>query len=183
MSGIGATKTVAIDVDSVLADVMVTWTNEYNKRRHTKINKSEITVWDIPKILYISAYETSELFNYVWKYRWREIPPTEPKIGTIVKNIHSKGYRISVLTKRDRSSVPYVARWLDFHDVYSDDLLFVYDGTPKAEYPFDILIDDAPTNLIDVVSPKSAILFNQPWNNDFNWSVRVNSLTEAENIL
>ena len=105
MSGIGATKTVAIDVDSVLADVMVTWTNEYNKRRNTKINKSEITVWDIPKILYISAYETSELFNYVWKYRWREIPPTEPKIGTIVRNIHSKGYRISILTKRDSPSV------------------------------------------------------------------------------
>ena len=73
------------------------------------------------------------------------------------RNIHSKGYRISILTKRDRSSVPYVARWLDFHDVYSDNMLFVYDGTPKAEYPFDILIDDAPTNLIDVVSPKSAI--------------------------
>jgi hypothetical protein len=33
------------------------------------------------------------------------------------------------------------------------------------------------------VAPKSAILFNQPWNHSFDWSLRVNSLSEAEQIL
>jgi 5'(3')-deoxyribonucleotidase len=58
-----------------------------------------------------------------------------------------------------------------------------YDAVPKANYPFDILIDDAPKNLIDIISPKSAILFNQPWNKNFSWPVRVNSLSEAEKLL
>ncbi len=183
MAGIGAARTVAIDVDSVLADVILVWTKEYNRRRHARITKREIIVWDIPKILPVSQNEIYQLFSYVWKYRWKEIPPTEPQIGEITKRLHRKGYRISILTKRERPTVAYVAKWLDFHDVYSDDLLFVYDSTPKAEYPFDILIDDAPKNLIDVIPPKSAILFNQPWNRDFDWPVRVNSLSDAEKML
>ncbi|MDF2767712.1 MAG: hypothetical protein K0S91_547 [Nitrososphaeraceae archaeon] len=147
MAGIGAARTVAIDVDSVLADVILVWTKEYNKRRHARITKREIIVWDIPKILPVSQNEIYQLFSY------------------------------------KRPTVAYVAKWLDFHDVYSDDLLFIYDSTPKAEYPFDILIDDAPKNLIDVTPPKSAILFNQPWNRDFDWPVRVNSLSDAEKML
>jgi uncharacterized protein len=183
MSCIGTSKTVAIDVDSVLADVMVMWANEYNKRKNAKVTKQEIKMWDIPKILPISSDEVYRIFRYVWEYRWKDIPPTEPHIGKITNRIHHKGYRISILTKRERSTVAYVAKWLDFYDVYSDDLLFVYDATPKAEYPFDILIDDAPINLVDIVAPKSAILFNQPWNHNFDWSLRVNSLSEAEQIL
>ena|SRR6187200_513249 len=183
MSGVGASKTVALDVDSVLADVMLVWTNEYNKRKHSKITKNEITVWDIPEVLPISVNEIYRIFHDVWKYRWREIPPTEPQIGEIARRIHCKGYRISILTKRERSTVAYVAKWLDLHDIYSDDLMFIYDATPKADYPFDILIDDAPKNLVDIISPKSGILFNQPWNKSFDWSVRINSLSEAEKIL
>src|ERR671916_552321 len=175
-----AVKTVAIDVDSVLADVMHVWTDEYNKRNKAHITKKQIAKWDIPTILPITPNQVYRYFTYVWKYRWREIPPTEPQIGEITKRIHRKGYRISILTKRERPTVAYVAKWLDFHDIYSDDLLFVYDSTPKAEYPFDILIDDAPKNLIDEIPPKSAILFNQPWNRDFDWPVRVNSLSDAE---
>src|SRR5215217_4500777 len=86
-------------------------------------------------------------------------------------------------TKRERPTAPYVSKWLDFYHIYTDELLFIYDAVPKANYPFDILIDDAPKNLIDVISPKSAILFNQPWNKNFNWPVRVNSLSEAEKLL
>jgi hypothetical protein len=32
-----AVKTVAIDVDSVLADVMLVWTDEYNKRNKAQL--------------------------------------------------------------------------------------------------------------------------------------------------
>jgi 5'(3')-deoxyribonucleotidase len=178
-----AVRTVAIDVDSVLADVMLVWSDEYSKRNKRSITKKDITAWDIPTILPITPDEVYKYFSHVWKFRWREIPPTEPVIGDVTKKMHRKGYRISILTKRERPTAAYVAKWLDFHKVYADELLFVYDGVPKANYPFDVLIDDAPKNLVDVVPPKSAILFNQPWNKTFNWPVRVNSLSEAEKLL
>lgn len=179
----GAVKTVAIDVDSVLADVMLVWVDEYNRRKGTKISKEDITRWDIPTILPVSPGQVYKYFTYIWKERWKEVPPTEDGIGKITERLHKKGYRISVITKRERPTVAYVAKWLDYNEVYLDDLLFVFDAVPKAEYPFDILIDDAPKNLVDISAPKTAILFNQPWNRDFDWPVRVNTLSEAERIL
>ncbi|AIC14955.1 5' nucleotidase, NT5C type [Nitrososphaera viennensis] len=185
MSGstLRAVKTVAIDVDSVLADVMLVWADEYNRRRNAKITKEDIIKWDIPTVLPITPEDVYEYFSHVWRNRWREIPPTEPDIGAVTRRIHRKGYRISIITKRERPTVAYVAKWLDMHRVFADDLLFIYDAAPKADYPFDVLIDDAPKNLVDVAEPKSAILFNQPWNRDFDWPVRVSSLSEAEKLL
>lgn len=176
-------KTVAIDVDSVLADVMLVWADEYSKRSKTLVTKKEITQWDIPTILPITPDQVYRYFSHVWKNRWREIPPTEPDIGEVTERIHRKGYRISIITKRERPTAPYVAMWLDLHRIYADELLFVFDAIPKANHPFDVLIDDAPKNLMDIVAPKSAILFNQPWNVDLVWPVRVNTLSEAEKLL
>lgn len=178
-----AAKTVGIDVDSVLADVMLVWADEYNLRRNGKITKGSITKWDIPTVLPITPDDVYSYFSHVWSKRWTEIPPTEPDIGAVTKRMHKKGYRVSIITKRERPTVAYVAKWLDFHDIYADDLLFIYDAVPKANYPFDVLIDDAPKNLVDVVAPKSAILFDQPWNRDFEWPVRVSKLSEAEKLL
>lgn len=181
--GIGPTKTLAIDVDSVLADTMVVWTDEYNIRMGTQISKSEITSWDISRILPISPIHISRLFNHIWKHRWLEIPPTEIGLGEITKKIHRKGYRISILTKRERATISYVAKWLDRYDVFSDELVFVYDDIPKSDYPFDIIVDDAPSNLMDLVFPKVGILFDQPWNRYFRWPIRVCSLMEAALLL
>jgi uncharacterized protein len=183
MSVFGATKTLSIDFDSVLADTMIAWTKEYNKLKNTNITKSEITYWNIGMILPLSADEISTMFNYVWQHCWRNIPPSEPGQSEIIKRIRRRGYRISILTKRERPTIAYVAKWLDYHDIYSDDLIFIYDNRPKAEYPFDILIDDAPSNLVEITPPKAGILFNQPWNKDFNWPLRVNTLREVEQIL
>jgi 5'(3')-deoxyribonucleotidase len=178
-----AVRTVAIDVDSVLADVMLVWADEYSKQNKSKITKEDITRWDIPTVLPITPDQVYRYFSHVWKNRWREIPPTEQGIGDVTKRIHRKGYRISIITKRERPTAPYVAMWLDMHKIYADELLFIYDAVPKANYPFDVLIDDAPKNLVDVVAPKSAILFNQPWNRDYDWPVRVDKLSEAEKLL
>ena len=177
------TKTVGIDVDSVLADVMITWTDEYNKRTGNNISKYDIINWDIPNVLPLTPEQVHEFFGYVWEHRWQEIPPTEQNIGQATERIHRKGYRISLVTKRERPTVPFVAMWLDLHKIYADEMVFIYDAVSKANYFFDILIDDAPKNLIDIASPKSAILFNQPWNKNFQWSTRVNSLSEAEVLL
>ena len=140
MSAVRATKTLSIDFDSVLADTMIVWTKEYNKLKHTNVTKSEITYWNIGMILPLSADEISTMFNYVWQYCWRDIPPSEAGQSEIIKRIRRRGYRISILTKRERPTVAYVAKWLDYHEIYSDDLIFIYDNTPKTEYASDILI-------------------------------------------
>ncbi len=175
--------TLALDVDSVLADTMIAWTKEYNIRTGSCISKSEITSWDISRILPITPSSISDLFDYIWKHRWVEIPPTGIRLGEVTRNIHRKGYRISILTKIERATVPFVVKWLDLYDIFSDDLVCVYNDTPKSDYSFDIIVDDAPSNLIDLVPPKIGILFDQPWNKCFRWPIRVGSVTELELLL
>ena len=178
-----AAKTIAIDVDSVLADVMLIWADEYSKRNKVRVTKKEILSWDISTVLPITPNRIYRYFNHVWKYRWREIPPTEPDIGDVIERLRHKGYRISIITKRERPTAPFVAMWLDRHRIHADELLFVFDSVSKANHPFDVLIDDAPLNFADIIAPKSAILFNQPWNKDFDWPKRINMLSEAEKLL
>lgn len=179
MLNLDSRRTLAIDLDSVLADTMVIWVEEFNKRNNSSINKDSIVSWDISKTLDISVSEVSDIFTYIWDKRWKDIPSTEPAIGNTVSNLHSKGFRISILTKRYRSSVANVIKWLDLHKIHCDDLLFVYDDAPKTNYPFDILVDDAPINFSQLVHPRIGILFNQPWNKNFTWPMRIDSLSEV----
>jgi uncharacterized protein len=183
MVDLDSRRTLAIDLDSVLADTMVIWVEEFNKRNNSSINKDDIISWDISKTLEISITEVSDIFTCIWDKRWKNIPSTEPSIGNTVSNLHSKGFRISILTKRYRSSVGNVIKWLDFHKIHCDDLLFVYDDAPKTNYPFDILVDDAPINFSQLVHPRIGILFNQPWNKNFTWPIRIDSLSEVINLV
>lgn len=176
-------RTLAIDLDSVLADTMVIWAEEFNKRNKSSITKESITSWDISKIFDITITEVSDIFTYIWDKRWTDIPSTEPSIGHTVSDLHNKGFRISILTKRYRSSVNNVIKWLDLHKIHCDDLLFVYDDAPKTDYPFDILVDDAPINFNDLVHPRIGILFNQPWNKNFSWPVRIDTLSQVNSII
>ena len=175
MSTVGATKSVSIDFDSVLADTMIAWTMEYNRLKHTNITKNEITYWDIGMILPLSAEEISKIFNYVWQH-WQEIPPSEPGQSEIIKRIHRRGYRISILTKRERSTAAYVALIIMIFILM---ILFFYMTIRPNRILFRYSKDDAPSNLVDITSPKIGILFNQPWNKDFNWPL----LSEAEQVI
>lgn len=176
-------KTLAIDLDSVLADTMLIWIQEYNRRKKADILKNDIVSWDISQVFDIAVEEISQIFTDIWHRHWRKIPPTEPDIGITTKKLHERGFRISILTKRFRPSVVNVAKWLDLYDVYCDDLMFVYDDRPKAEYPFDILIDDAPVNLMSIRHPKLGILYSQPWNMDFIWPTRIDKLRQLDLLI
>lgn len=179
MPDLDSRRTIAIDLDSVLADTMLIWVEEFNKRSNSSIIKDDVISWDISKILNISISEVSDIFTYIWDSLWKKIPATEPCIGNTVTELHDKGLRISILTKRYRSSVGNVIKWLDYHKIHCDDLLFVYDDAPKTNYPFDILVDDAPINFSQLFPPRMGILFNQPWNKNFEWPTRVDTLSDV----
>jgi 5'(3')-deoxyribonucleotidase len=176
-------KTLAIDLDSVLADTMLLWADEYNRRKHANIRKNDIISWELPDVFNMPVEEISQIFTHIWDRRWKEIPPTEPDIANTTYVLHQRGYRISILTKRFRPSVVNVAKWLDLYEVYCDDLLFVYDDRPKGEYPFDILVDDAPINLMNIRRPRKGILYSQPWNTDFVWPDRISKLTQLNDLI
>lgn len=176
-------KTLAIDLDSVLADVVVTWVNEYNRLKDSNIVKEDIVAWDIHTLLPITETESNSLFSEIWISRWRDIPPTQNSLEKIIERLKMQNYRISILTRRDRKTIPYVYNWLETNHIDYDDLICVFDSNPKSIYPFDILIDDAPQNIVDIKYPKKGILFDQPWNRSFKWPIRINRLSDLFHCL
>ena len=175
-------QTIAIDLDSVLADVMIVWIDEYNKINKTNIKKSDITEWDIHKILPISKKKSTSLFTNTWVKRWEEIPLTKKNNPDVINDIKRKGYRISIITKRERNTIPFVSFWLDKNKIIYDEIVFVFDNQPKMKYPFDLLIDDSPDNLRNLQYPKKGIIYDQPWNKNF-YCKRISSLDEIIKIL
>lgn len=176
-------KTIALDLDSVLADVMHIWIEEYNAVFKTTIKKQDISDWHIHNILPISKQKITDLFIVSWKKRWRDIPPTSSDISDVINQLQNRGFRISIITKRERVTMPFVAHWLDYNQISFNDIVFILDDVSKNHYPFFLLVDDSPINAKEIVTPKQIIVFDQPWNKFLTSYVRIKKLSEIINLV
>jgi 5'(3')-deoxyribonucleotidase len=175
--------TIALDLDSVLADVMHTWVEEYNIIFNTSIKKQDISEWHIHNILAQSEVFIHNLFTHVWKKRWKDIPPTSNDISTVTYLLQKAGFRLSIITKRDRNTISFVSNWLDLHNIYFNDIIFILDDSSKAYYPFFLLVDDSPYNAVDILYPRKIVIFDQPWNKTLVNYTRIYKLNELFNLI
>jgi len=176
-------KTIALDLDSVLADVMQIWIEEYNIIFKTSIKKEDICEWHIHNVLPLSEKSAQDLFIHVWKNRWKDIPPTCDDISAVTNLLQKAGYRISIITKRDRATMSFVSLWLDLYDIYFNDIIFIFDNTSKAYYPFFLLVYDSPINAVEILLPRRIIIFDQPWNKSLIDYPRIHALNELFNLI
>jgi uncharacterized protein len=171
-------KTIALDLDSVLADVMYTWLEEYNLIYNTSLIKQDIVEWDLHNILPISEKYIHDLFTHVWTHRWKDIPPTSTDISIVTNLLQKAGYRISIITKRERPTMSFVSHWLDLHNIYFNDIVFIFDNTSKSCFPFFLLVDDSPVNAAEIFYPRRIVIFDQPWNKNLTNYPRIRKLNE-----
>jgi 5'(3')-deoxyribonucleotidase len=176
-------KTIALDLDSVLADVMLIWIEEYNMIFHANIEKKEILDWHLHNVLPISKNQISDLFISVWKNRWRDIPPTSSDVAKVIDDLMKQGFRISIITKRERVTMPFVSYWLDFHNISFNDIIFIFDDAPKNHFPFFLLVDDSPINAKEITPPKRIVIFDQPWNRSLDSFPRIVNLNQLPSLL
>lgn len=178
-----ADNTIALDLDSVLADVMQIWLEEYNNMFQTNFTKNDISDWHIYNVLPISKEEISSLFIRVWKNHWQDIPPTSNDIADVTDHLISQGFRVSIITKRERVTVPFVSYWLDLYKVSFNDLIFIFDDVSKNRFPFFLLVDDSPINAKEIISPKRIVIFDQPWNRSLVSYDRIYKLNQLLSLL
>lgn len=194
---------IALDIDSVLADIIPIWCIEYNRRKEKDIlsgktfpvQKADIVGWNFHHYLPIEEMEVYDIFHVVWTKYWEDIPPTEENLGEVVNNIIKKGHRVSILSARKRFSIPMVAQWVIKHNIPYNDLIFIEDMRPKSDFPFDILLDDGIHNVkeldgkeiivgtgindipITKQNPKG-VLMTQPWNINEDHPYKASSVSE-----
>ena len=178
-----ADKTIALDLDSVLADVMQVWLEEYNIMFQSNFTKDDISDWHIYNVLPISKEEISDLFIRVWKNRWQDIPPTSNDVAEVTDQLISQGFRVSIITKRERVTIPFVSYWLDLYKVSFSEIVFIFDDVSKNHFPFFLLVDDSPINAKEILSPKKIIIFDQPWNRSLVSYDRIYKLNQLIRLL
>ncbi len=170
---------IALDVDGVLADVILCWIERSNRhRRH--LTKEQITSWDFWRFHGIDRYDFYRELSDCWK-GWRTIPPTEKNLAENTKRLQEFG-RVDIVTARERSTDGFVRQWLKLHDISYDSYVSVVDGTLKADLDYDVFIDDSPLNASALAEKgRSVLLYGQPWNAGFHSpkSIRISSLNDA----
>jgi uncharacterized protein len=169
----------ALDVDGVLADVIVSWLNYSNSIR-PNISKKQVTDWEFWKKFDINPFDFYSELSSCWK-NWKSIPVTEENLSTTTKKLSTLG-QIDIVTAREHSTNSFVKNWLNYHDISYDNYVSVIDGPMKADLDYDVFIDDSPLNAIKFLeNNKKVILYSQPWNQHISNHklFRISNLSEA----
>ena len=71
----------------------------------------------------------------------------------------------------------------NYHNIFLNDVIFIFDNISKLHYPFFLLVDDSPMTIKEILKPKRIIIFDQPWNQFLNGYPRLSQLNELIKIL
>ena len=174
---------IALDVDGVLADVILSWIT-YNNTIRPKITKNDITDWDFWKKFKINRYDFYTELSSCWK-NWNSIPVTEKNLSSTTKKLSNLGH-VDIVTAREHSTNSFVKSWLNHHNISYDNYVSVIDGPMKANLDYDIFIDDSPLNVSNFLQHnKKVILYSQPWNEHISEKQipKISNLSEAIELI
>ena len=175
---------IALDVDGVLADIILVWINEYNRKHSKSISKEGIKNWDFWRELGVDKYEFCYQLSQCWS-QWKEVPTMEEYIADAVNRLHSVG-AVDIVTARDQESTKYVINWLEYNGIKYNEYVAVPDGRDKANLDYDVFIDDSPHNATRMVTKgRNVLLYDQPWNKSIKDAkvTRIKKLAEAADII
>lgn len=156
-------RTVAVDVDGVLADQVKAILADIRRRLGIEMERSDVRSWDEP----VPGTETDIKIEIESALRRKEFVrsiPFLPGAREGVRKLQSHGYRIIVATSREPSVDSATRAWLDAGGVEYDDYLNLsVDG--KGGVAADILVDDYTKHIEDFSKQGGmGVLFRQPWN-------------------
>jgi len=173
---------VAVDLDGVLADTMVTFCEILNQHHSTQFTVNSFVQWNAWQIAHITKGEFFRTLDEAW-FEWENIPPVHHHIGEAVEGIHRFG-RIDVVTGRSQATVQPAMNWLKEHKIPYDTFVRTASTKAKARLSYDVFIDDSAELMSLVASSldKCGILYTQPWNRNAGDMQRVFRVERWEQI-
>lgn len=155
---------IAVDLDGVLADTMVTFCRILNHRHSTNFTANSFVQWNAWKIAHITKDEFFRTLDEAW-FEWENIPPVEEEIGARVNRICAIG-RVDVVTGRSQETAQPAKSWLEKYKVPYERFVRTANTKGKANLSYDVFIDDS-ADLMSLVAcslDRWGILYTQPWN-------------------
>ncbi len=176
---------IAIDIDGVLLDIMITYLKIFNNKYNTKYEKKDVTNWEFFKEWEVSEEEAFDIFYRIYQDSML-VPFIDNDAPEVMRKLRNY-YDVFIVSARTPEYENSIIKKLNFHNikkgVHYEDLILLHHkpNDIKLSLDFDIYVDDNP-NLVEPIKRivrKKLLLFDQPWNQDvavyenvkriFNW--------------
>jgi 5'(3')-deoxyribonucleotidase len=178
---------IAVDLDGVLYEWQRTF--RYMMREYRGVDMPPVEdfwfFWDAAK-----QYGTKEDHAWIWDegvkrglFRYGHVVKDGRRV---LERLHDKGHKLIVVTHRPEAAVTDTIAWLDlyFKDIPLAGLHIFSNMEPKESVEADVLIDDKPENIAGwITAGRNAILFDQPWNQDYHGGYRAVTWRDVERIV
>jgi uncharacterized HAD superfamily protein len=165
---------IAVDIDGVLLDLVITFCEIFNERYNTHYTKEDVSNWEFFNDWNITEEEAFEIFFQIYE-NTMDVPFIDEKASEYMRklNINHDVYILSARTSQYKSQI---IEKLNFHNikkgVHYKELILVHHKPydQKQNYNFDVYIDDNPhlAETIKNIKERYLLLYDQPWNQDFN---------------
>ncbi len=161
---------IAIDIDGVLLDIIITYCEIFNRRYGTNYKKNDVIKWDFFNDWNIDEETGFKIFYEIYADS-RNVPFIDDDAPKIMKRLNEL-YDVDIVSARLPEYRSSIVEKLNFHNVregiqYIELILLhhkPYDVKLKQNY--DIYVDDNP-NLVEPIKKlesRTLLLFDQPWN-------------------
>lgn len=188
----GQIKTIAIDVDGVLADLVPEWLRRYNKDFGDNLTSKDINAWDMSTLVIPRAKET--FHNYLY----------DPDIYDYVQPIAGALEGVNYLREELNMQVTFATTcffgtekakimWLVKHGfmrpekhIYPEFVSIV----DKSVLGTDVMVDDRDKTIDRYIkegrrrnSLAIGILYDQPWNQEYPAAMRAKNWKQVISVL
>lgn len=170
-------RTILIDIDDTIADLMGGWLHLYNEDFNDDVMPDDIKSWAVHE--YIHSKIGEGVYNYLIRPDLYDyVVPISGALENIVK-IRKMGNRIIFVTSTVVGANGHKLEWLYNHDFLNrgkrvePDYVELHD---KYLLKGDILIDDKPENIIEFEKHTGpGLLFDRPHNQGYDELARVHT--------
>ena len=157
---------IALDFDGVLSNTVQRWIEIFNKDYSAgyggiSLSYSNLKQFDFYTTIGMSRDTAHKIFEQCWT-EWDKLEPTEFMLCRKTEKLSGLCGVMDVVTANNSEKRLYLERFLQKHEIKYNRIVFEKE---KEILPYDIFIDDSPDNAQRICNAgKSALLYNQPWN-------------------
>ena len=165
---------IAVDVDGVLLDLMITYCEVFNELYQTNYKKSDVTRWDFFEAWEIDESKAFEIFHRIYE-KTSDVPFIDKDALNVLRELNKTNH-IDIVSARTNKFKKHLKKKLGSHGIkkgtHYENLILV-DDKPydiKLGLDYDIYIDDSPHLAAAIREQNNSILFlyDQPWNREVN---------------
>lgn len=177
------TVQIAVDLDGVLADTMISVSQILNERRGTNFTSESFVRWRAWEIAGISSDEFFRTLDEAW-FSWERIPPTEEELDVKVGKLAEFGI-VDIVAGRSPATVAYANSWLERYRIPFDSFVRTSNSTKaKLGLNYDLYVDDS-AELMALLASRlygSGVLYLRPWNRNAPDMLRVFKVERWDDI-